>query len=70
MEYLEYIKYLFYCLPIVFILLSRWYMIKFKKLRDSGKIPRIVGARQRQKLFLYLAILSVLVILIVQFQFY
>jgi len=61
-----YFEYLIYCIPVIFIILSLRYNLKFKKLKNSGRIPRIVSARQREIVFLVLAVLSVLIILIGQ----
>ena len=58
------LAYLLYCIPLIFILLSRKYNLQFRKLKNTGKIPRIVGARKKQILFFWLAILSALIIVI------
>jgi len=63
------VEYLYYCIPLIFFLLSRRYMLKYNRLRNTGKIPRIIDARIRKNLFLCLAILSVVLILMMtQFQ--
>jgi len=64
------LEYLIYCIPVVFILLSRKYMVKYRKLRNTGKIPYIINAKQRKTLYFYLAILSMLAVLIIQIQFF
>jgi hypothetical protein len=57
------------CLPIIFVYLSLVYMRKFKKLNGTGKIPDIVVAKRRQNLFLFLAVVSSVLILIVVTNF-
>jgi hypothetical protein len=57
--------YFTYLIPVIFILLSCKYMLQFKKLQGTGKIPYIIGARKRQNVFLCLAILSVLIIMVI-----
>ena len=64
------LEYLIYCIPAVFLLLSRKYMVKYRKLRNTGKIPYIINAKQRKTFYFYLAILSMLAILIIQIQFF
>ena len=65
------LEYLFYCIPVIFIYLSRRYTLKFNRLKNSGKIPDIIGARQRRTLFFYLAIFSVLTIIVItKIQFF
>jgi hypothetical protein len=59
------LEHLVYGIPLIFTVLSLIYKFKFDKLRYTGKIPRIIYARQRQVLFFYLAILSALIVLIV-----
>ena len=43
------LEYLAYCTPVVFVVLSRVYKLKFNKLQGTGKIPDIQGAKQRQR---------------------
>ncbi|MBB3057053.1 hypothetical protein [Mucilaginibacter gotjawali] len=64
------LEYLIYCIPVIFILLSRKYLLKYRKLRNTGKIPYIISAKQRKNVYFYLAILSVVAILIIQIQFF
>ncbi|WP_184546195.1 hypothetical protein [Mucilaginibacter sp. FT3.2] len=59
------LEYLIYIIPVVFIVLSRKYKLKFNRLQGTGKIPDIMGARRRENLFFFLAILSALLILII-----
>lgn len=59
------LEYLIYIIPVVFIVLSRKYKLKFNRLQGTGKIPDIVGARRRENLFFFLAILSALLILVI-----
>jgi hypothetical protein len=56
--------YLVYCTPFIFIALSRIYMLKYNRLMGSGKVPNIVSAKQKQNLFLFLAVLSTMIIFI------
>jgi len=58
------LDYLLCCITLTFITLSIVYQVKFNKLKHTGKIPNIIGARQRQIVFFLLAILSALVIII------
>lgn len=60
------LEYLIYSIPVLFIMLSRKYMNKFHKLQESGRIPEIVGAKQRQVVFLVSAIISAMLILFTQ----
>jgi hypothetical protein len=64
------LEYLAYCTPVVFVVLSRLYNLKFNRLRGTGKIPDIEGARRRQTLFSVLAILSALLVVVIQSQFF
>jgi hypothetical protein len=64
------LEYLAYCTPVVFVVLSRVYKLKFNKLQGTGKIPDIQGAKQRQTLFSVLAILSALLIIVIQSEFF
>ena len=57
-------EYLLYCIPVVFIALSRMYMLRHKKLQGTGKIPDIVNAQSRQNFFLALSIITALVIFV------
>ena len=41
-------------------------MVKFNRLKDTGKIPYIMVARQREILFFCLSVLSVVIILITE----
>jgi hypothetical protein len=66
----SYLEYLIYCIPIPFIILAYRYKLRSKRLQCTGKIPDIVDARQRQTLFSLLAILSALIIIISQLQFF
>lgn len=60
----NYLVYLVYGIPVIFIVLSRRYYHQFKKLKYSGKIPRIIVAKDRQVLCAVLAILSTIAIII------
>jgi hypothetical protein len=53
-------------MSLTFAGLSAIYKLKFNKLQGTGRIPSIVGAKQRQIVFFVLAVLSALVILITQ----
>ena len=64
------LEYLAYCAPVVFVVLSRVYKLKFNRLQGSGKIPDIQCAKQRQTLFSVLAILSALLIVVIQSEFF
>jgi hypothetical protein len=44
--------------------LSTMYKYKFDKLKGTGRIPNILGARQRQIVFFVLAIISALIMII------
>jgi len=57
--------YLLYLIPVTFIVLSRMYFLKFNKVKGTGKIPRIIEAKNRQNLFLFLAIVSTMFLLAV-----
>jgi len=46
------------------------YKLKFNRLKGTGKVTYIIGAKQRQTLFLALAILSALIIIITKFDFF
>jgi hypothetical protein len=59
-----------YCTPVVFVVLSRIYKLKFNRLLGTGKIPDIQGAKQRQTVFSILAILSALMIVVAQSDFF
>ncbi|MDP9076242.1 MAG: hypothetical protein M3O71_02365 [Bacteroidota bacterium] len=54
-------KYLFLLLPALFIGLSIRYHVKFTQVRDTGKIPEIISAKQNTTLLLVLAVISVFV---------
>jgi hypothetical protein len=60
------LEYLTYSIPVMFIMLSRKYMLQFNKLQESGRIPEIIGAKQRQVVFLVSAIISAIIILVTQ----
>ncbi|SDE67825.1 hypothetical protein SAMN05216464_108183 [Mucilaginibacter pineti] len=59
---MDILTYLIYSIPLIFILLSCRYMLMFKKLMGTGKVSYIIGAKQRQNLFLFLAIVSSILI--------
>ena len=59
------LAYLSYGIPLIFIILSIIYMLKCNKLIGSGKIPSIVSAKGKQELFLFLAVLSAMIILFI-----
>jgi len=61
------LAYLSYVIPLIFIVLSVIYMLKFNKLMGSGKLTYLISARNKQVLFLFLAILSTVIILFVEF---
>ncbi|MDN3582353.1 hypothetical protein [Mucilaginibacter flavus] len=63
------LEYLLYGLPLIFIYLSRVYMRKFKRLNGTGKIPDIIGAKRRQNIYLFLAVVSSALIVLVVIQF-
>lgn len=58
------LNYLLGFISLTFAGLSTMYKFKFEKLKGTGRIPSILGARHRQILFFVLAILSALVIVI------
>jgi hypothetical protein len=53
-----------YSVPIIFIALSRVYMLRYQRLQGTGKIPDIVNAENKQTFFFVLSILTALVIFI------
>lgn len=58
------LNYLMGCMSLTFVGLSAMYKLKFNKLKGTGRIPCMLGARHRQILFFVLAVLSALVIII------
>ncbi len=65
------LAYLIYGIPFVFFVLARRYNLQFERLKGSGKIPDINGAKQWRTLFFVLAIVSALAILVItEFQFF
>jgi len=56
------LAYLSYGIPLIFVVLSGVYMFKYKRLIDTGKMPSIVSAKGKQELFLFLALLSTVII--------
>ncbi|MBB5396718.1 hypothetical protein [Mucilaginibacter sp. AK015] len=67
---MKYLEYLTYAVPVVFMVLSRLSLHRYKKLKDSGRVPEIVCARQKQNLFLFLAITTAMIIVIIQLQLF
>ncbi|RYY32222.1 MAG: hypothetical protein EOP46_19465 [Sphingobacteriaceae bacterium] len=67
MKTLELFIYLLYCIPPLFFLLSRMYMLRFNRLRDSGKITDIISTKQRQTLYFLLGVLSTVLIIITKY---
>jgi len=61
---INYLAYLSYGIPVVFIVLSFRYHARLNELKYSGKIPDIATARQRETMFSVLAVLSALAIII------
>lgn len=61
---INYLAYLSYVTPVIFIVLSFKYHTQLNELRNSGKIPDIMMARQRETMFSVLAVLSALAIII------
>jgi len=59
------LDYAVYFIPPGFVALSQMYKVRLERLKDSGKIPNIVEARQRQITFMTMAILSLIIIIIV-----
>jgi|GEM_PF-5531682 len=55
---------LIYCVPVIFIGLSRMYMLKFRRLQGTGKIPDILSAEQKQTFFFVLSLLTALIIFV------
>nr|WP_294793890.1 hypothetical protein [uncultured Mucilaginibacter sp.] len=53
-----------YSTPIIFIALSRMYMLKYRKLQGTGKIPDIMSAEKKQTFFFVLSLVTALVIFI------
>jgi len=51
-------NYLFLLLPILLAALSIRFHVKFTKVRDSGRIPEIISAKQNSTLLLALAIIT------------
>lgn len=64
------LEYSAYCTPVVFVVLARVYKQRFNRLQGTGKIPDIQEAKQRQTLFSVLAILSALLIVVIQSDFF
>jgi hypothetical protein len=58
------LNYLLGCVSLTFVGLSTMYKYKFDKLKGTGRIPNILGARQRQIVFFVLAIISALIMII------
>jgi len=56
------LAYLSYGIPLIFTILSIIYKLKCNKLLGSGKISSIVSAKGKQVLFLFLAIISIMII--------
>jgi len=63
------LEYLAYCTPVAFVVLARVYKLKLNRLQGTGKIPDIQGAKQKQTLFSVLAIISALLIIVIQSEF-
>lgn len=61
------LNYLAGFVSLTFMGLSAMYKFKLDKLQGTGKIPNIISARQRQIVFLVLAVLSALIIFISRF---
>jgi hypothetical protein len=65
------VTYLIYGVPIIFFIVARNYNVKLERLKGTGKIPDIDGAKKRRTLFFALAVVSALIILIVtELQFF
>ncbi|PJJ83323.1 hypothetical protein [Mucilaginibacter auburnensis] len=58
------LDYLIYCVPVACIALSRMYLLRKRQLEGSGKIPDIITAENRRKLFFALSIISAFVIIV------
>jgi len=58
------LQFVLYCIPVAFIVLSRMYMLRHKALKGTGKIPDIVSADNKQKLFLALSVITALMIIV------
>lgn len=61
------LNYLAGFVSLTFMGLSAMYKFKLDKLQETGKIPNIISARQRQIVFFILAVLSALIIFITRF---
>ncbi len=54
------LEYLMYCLPLALIALSRMYMLRYRRLLGSGKVPDIVKAKSCQSFYFAMSILTAL----------
>ena len=59
------LDYAVYFIPPGFVALSQMYKVRIERLKDSGKIPNIIEARQRQITFMAMAVLSLIIIVMV-----
>ena len=60
------LDYAVYLIPPAFVVLSEMNRMKFNKLKSSGKIPDIMGAKQRHVTFIIMAVLSLAIIIIAE----
>jgi len=56
-------EYTVYLIPPAFVALSEMYRVKLKKLKNSGKIPDLIVAKQRHVAFVIMAVLSLAIII-------
>ncbi|UOE51654.1 hypothetical protein MTO98_11245 [Mucilaginibacter sp. SMC90] len=62
----SYLNYVVGFISLTFMGLSAMYKLKFNKLQGTGRIPSIISAKNKQIVFLVLAVASALSILIFQ----
>lgn len=60
------IEYTLYLIPPAFVALSERNRLRFNKLKGSGKIPDIMGAKQRHVTYMVMAALSLVIIIMAQ----
>lgn len=57
-------KYLFLLFPLLFIAAALYYRAKFVRVKDTGRIPEIVSAKQNTSLLFVLGIISIFIFLL------
>jgi len=58
-------KYVLLYIPLILLVLAYGYNRKYHRLLSTGRIPDVLAASRRAKLFLMLAVLTSLVIVVV-----